>query len=220
MTENSENSGNIFSQDGVYARAMNWFWNILVLNALWLVCCLPIFTIGASSTAAYYAAAKAIRHKTGKVHSEFFHAFRRNFGQSVPLTIVVLLLAVVLALECIYLYSDSNVPGGVVVLFAAMLLAVCAMAKYLFACLSRFSQRSFALFRMSVVLTFRHLLTTILLLALLVICLVAMYFMPWGLLVFPGLAIYLSTYPMEKILLKYSPKVDPDDPEAQKWYYQ
>ena len=58
----------IFSPDGLYARVMNGFWNILVLSVLWMLCCLPVVTLGAASTAAYYAAAKVIRRKTGKIY--------------------------------------------------------------------------------------------------------------------------------------------------------
>lgn len=209
-----------FSMDGAYARFMNWLWNLLVLSVLWLVCCLPVVTIGAASTAAYYAASKVIRHRTGRIHQEFFSSFRRNFGQSLVLTVLWLLLALVLGAECLYLYSDPQVPASMLYLFAAMLLAVVGCSAYLWACLSRFDKSSFQLFRMSVVLTFRHFLTTILLLALFLLVLVGVYDMPWGILLFPGCGYYLSTYPMERILLKYSPKVSEDDPEAQKWYYQ
>lgn len=211
---------NLFSMEGRYARVMNWLWNVLVLSILWLVCSLPVLTLGASSTAAYYAASKVIRHKTGRIHQEFFSSFRHNLRQSLPLTLVVELLAAVIGMECLYLYSDSRIPIPVICLFAAMLLAVLGCGSYLWACLSRFDRGSLALFRMSVVLTFRHLLTTVLLLALLIGCLLGVYFMPWGILLFPGCGFFLSTYPMERILLKYSPKVSEDDPEAQKWYYQ
>lgn len=211
---------NVFSPEGNYARVMNFLWNLLVLNFLWVLCCLPVVTIGASSTAAYYAAAKVIRHKNGKIHTEFFRSFRLNLRQSVPLTVLSLVVLLVLAVECIYLYSDSRVPAAAIYLFVAMLLAAWAIFAYLWACLSRFSKGSFALFRMSMVLTFRHFLTTIELLALACVCIVGIYFMPWGVLIFPGAAWYLSTYPMEKILLKYSPKVSEDDPQAQMWYYQ
>ena len=211
---------NLFSMDGPYARVMNWIWNVLVLSVLWLVCCLPIFTIGASGTAAYYAASKVIRHKTGRIHQEFFSSFRRNFRQSVPLTIVILLLFFVIGMECLYLYSDARIPAAILYLFYAMLLAVCGCGIYLWACLSRFEQSSFALFRMSVVLTFRHFPTTILLLALFVLGILGVYLMLWGILIFPGCVYVLSTYPMERILLKYSPKVSEADAEAQKWYYQ
>ena len=211
---------NLFSLEGSYARFMNWLWNILVLSVLWLVCSLPVITIGASCTAAYYAASKVIRHKTGRIHQEFFASFRRNIRQSLVLTIIWILLMLVIGMECLYLYSDPRIPAPVLYLFDAMLLVVIAWGIYLWACLSRFDQSSFSLFRMSVVLTFRHFPTTILLLALFVLVLLGVYLMPWGILLFPGCGYFLSTYPMERILLKYSPVVSEDDPEVQKWYYQ
>ena len=210
----------IFSMDGPYSRAMNFIWNILVISVLWLLCALPVITLGASSTAAYYAAAKAVRHHTGSVHREFFASFRRNFRQSIPLALVMLLLAFLLGLECLYLYSDSRIPAPVLYLFFAMLLSVLGCGSYLWAALSRFDQSSFSLFRFSLVVTFRHLLTSVVLLILLLSCLIGVYFLPWGVLLFPGLGFFLSTYPMERILLKYSPGKSEDDKEAEKWYYQ
>ena len=210
----------IFSMDGTYAIAMNFLWNILVISVLWLLCCLPVITIGAASTAAYYAAAKAVRHHTGIVYREFFSSFRFNFRQSIPLTLAMGLLTLLLGMECLYLYSDVNVPIPVLCLFFAMLLSVLGCGSYLWAALSRFDRGSFALFRFSVVVTFRHILTTVLLLLLLLSCLAGVYLLPWGVLLFPGLAFFLSTYPMERILLKYAPPKSVDDKEAKKWYYQ
>ena len=210
----------LFSMEGPYARFMNWLWNILVLSLLWLLCSLPVLTLGASSTAAYYGAAKVLRHKNGTLVREFFASFRRNLRQSIPLTLVFLLLAVVLGLESLYLYSDSQVPLVMVALFAAMLLAVVGWGAYLWACLSRFDRRNAELFRLSVVLTFRHLLTTIGLLALVILVLLGVFWTAWGILLFPGCGFYLATYLLEPILRRYSPRVEEDDPEAQKWYYQ
>lgn len=210
----------IFSMDGPYSRVMNFLWNILVISVLWLLCCLPVITIGAASTAAYYAAAKAVRHHTGIVYREFFSSFRFNFRQSIPLTLAMGLLTLLLGMECLYLYSDVNVPIPVLCLFFAMLLSVLGCGSYLWAALSRFDRGSFSLFRFSVVVTFRHILTTVLLLLLLMSCLAGVYFLPWGVLLFPGLAFFLSTYPMERILLKYAPPKSVDDKEADKWYYQ
>ncbi len=210
----------VFSLNGAYARVMNWLWNVLVLSVLWIVCCLPVVTIGASSTAAYYAAAKVIRHQTGKIHSEFFASFRLNLRQAVLLTIPVLAVFVTVFLECIYLYSDPSVPLAVLYLFYAMVLTILAFSTYLWACLSRFSQTSLQLVRMSAIMTFRFLITSILLLLLQIGVLLGIYLMPWGVLLFPGIGFFLQTFLMEKILLRFSPAVSEDDPEAQKWYYQ
>lgn len=199
---------------------MNWLWNVLLLSVLWLLCSLPVFTIGASGTAAYYAAAKVIRHKTGSVIPEFFSSFRSNFRQSLGLTFIFLALFVVVLAECILLYFDSSYPLVLLYLFYAMAMAVYLFSVYLWACLSRFARTNMVLIRMSVILVFRHLLTTILLLLLHVVTAVGILLMPWGLLLFPGICLYVQTFLMEKILLKYSPKPTDDDPASQMWYYR
>lgn len=211
---------NLFSMNGPYARFMNWLWNLLVVSVLWLLCCIPVFTIGTASTAAYYAMAKSVRRHTGRVHSEFFSSFKANFRQGSILTVIIGLVLGVLLLECVYFYGDPSVPLGVLYLFYFLTAAAAACALYLWPCLSRFEKGNFALLQMSAVLVFRHLISTILLLLLLAAAFLGVYLMPWGILFFPGLMIYLQTFLMEKILLRYSPKPSDAGEEAKKWYYQ
>lgn len=211
---------NFFSMDGIYSRTMNMIWNFLVLSVLWILCSLPVFTIGASSAAAYYAAAKVLRHKNGRVMPEFFSSFRSNFRQCLGLNAILGVVGILVFLECVYLYSDASVPLGMLYLFYLMFLVVDSCCIYIWPVLSRFSMSSFQFLRMSVILVFRHLLTTIILLLLQAAVLLGIYLMPWGLLIFPGIGWYVSTFAMEKILLHYSPAVDENAPEAQKWYYQ
>lgn len=209
----------LFSVDGPYARFMNWLWNMLVISVLWILCCIPVFTIGAASTAAYYAMAKCVRRHTGRVAAEFFSSFRSNLRQASVLTVIVGLILAIVLLECVYFYSDSSVPLVLLYLFYFMTATVVACAIYLWPCLSRFAKSNFSLLRMAIILVFRHLMTTILLLLLLAAALFGVYLMPWGILIFPGLMTYLQTFLIEKILLKYSAK-PADDDEAKKWYYQ
>ena len=35
--------------------------DILLLSALWFICCVPLITIGAATTALYYSCVKAVR---------------------------------------------------------------------------------------------------------------------------------------------------------------
>lgn len=211
---------NLFSSEGGYSRAMNWLWNVLILAVLWLLCSLPIFTIGASGTAAYYAAAKVIRHNTGSIIPEFFSSFRTNFRQSLGLTFLFLgLFAFVLA-ECVLIYFDTSFPLILLYMFYALAAAVYLFSVYLWACLSRFAGNNMFFVRMSFILVFRHLPTSILLLLLHLVTVIAIFLMPWGLIVFPGICLYTQTFLMEKILLKYSPAVSDDDPASQMWYYQ
>lgn len=209
----------LFDMNGPYAGFMNWLWNILVISVLWVLCSIPIFTFGAASTAAYYAMAKSVRHHTGKVTTEFFSSFRTNLKQASILTVIVGVILAAVLLECVYFFSSPDVPLGLVYLFYFMTAMVIACGIYLWPCLSRFEKRNFALLQMAIILVFRHLITTILLLLLLMFTLIGVYLMPWGILIFPGLMIYIQTFMMERILLQYSPK-PADDEDAVKWYYQ
>lgn len=209
----------LFSMNGHYSRIMNWLWNVLVINILWVLCCLPVFTIGVASTAAYYAMAKCVRHNTGKVVSEFFSSFRANFKQAFLLTLILGFVLTAVLLECIYLYSNPSVPLVFLYLFYFMTAMVAACAIYTWPCLSRFHKGTIALLQMGMILVFRHLLTTVLLLLFLFITMIGVYLMPWGILIFPGLMLYLQSFLMEKVLLRYSPKPTEEE-EASKWYYQ
>ena len=44
----------LFNFDNVFFRGMNKLVDCVYVSFLWLICCIPIFTIGASTSALYY----------------------------------------------------------------------------------------------------------------------------------------------------------------------
>ena len=56
--------------------------DLIVLHLLFVICCIPIVTIGAAYSAKYYVAMKLIRGEESGVFKPFFKAFIRNFKQS------------------------------------------------------------------------------------------------------------------------------------------
>ena len=206
---------NFFSNEGLFARIMNRLWDLICISILWFFCSLPIITLGAASTAAYYTCAKALRHHNGHIFVEFFRSFRLNFRQSTVFTLICAAILAVLVLDCVYFYSTSVF---FLYLFYLMIAMVIGCVIYFFPMLSRFSMTVFMLFRNAAVLMFRHLFKTILLLILLLSVALGVYLMPWGILVFPGLGFWLSTYLMEPILRSCAPAPDPE--ESEKWFYQ
>lgn len=210
---------NLFSMDSGFARFMNFLWDLILVSVLWVVCSLPVVTIGTASTAAYYAMAKAVRRRNGTVLREFFHAFRLNFKQTAVFTLCYILVILFLLLDCSYFYgNDTQGSLNFLYVFYAMIALVLAHVQYLFPIVSRFNQTKFQHFRMATLLTFRHLLSSILLLMIFAAALVGVYLMPWGILIFPGLAVYLQTFLMESILRSCTPPPAPG--EEDKWYYQ
>ena len=63
----------------------------MLLSILWVVTSLPVITIGASTTALYYAVVKVIRNNEGYVWGEFWNGFRTNFKQATIIWLVALL---------------------------------------------------------------------------------------------------------------------------------
>lgn len=81
-----------------YERLSGWFeigTDLVLLNLLWLGCCLPIVTIGASTTAMHYVARKMATGEGYKVAGSFFHSFRENWKQGTLLGVFVAALALI-----------------------------------------------------------------------------------------------------------------------------
>ena len=61
----------IFSPDGALARLLNTLGNLIVLNILTIICCVPVFTAGAAMTALYTMVMRMVRKEDGKIISEY-----------------------------------------------------------------------------------------------------------------------------------------------------
>ena len=212
---------NIFSLNSTFSRFMNLLGDLIAISFLWFLCSVPLITLGAASTAAYYTAAKCIRHKNGTIFASFFHAFKINLKQSFGVTALYALMLAVLLLDCSYFYGNGSNLGLLALYFFYFLILVW-LGSVVYACawLSRFCVKPLHLFRMSFVLVFRHLKTTVLLLALSVLGALGVWLMPWSILLLPGVIALTQTFLLEPLLKKYAPAVPEGSAEAEKWYYQ
>ncbi len=61
--------------NNLLVRFTNSLADMIYLSCLWLIGCIPILTVGTSTTALYYAAMKSIRGD-GSVAKNFFKAYR------------------------------------------------------------------------------------------------------------------------------------------------
>ena len=212
---------NFFSMNSTFSRFMNLLGDLITISFLWFVCSIPLITLGAASAAAYYTAAKCIRHKNGTVFASFFHSFRINLRQSVGMTILYALLMAALLLDCSFFYGKASALSLLgLYFFYFLILAALGCFVYVCAWLSRFQMKTLHLFRMSFVLVFRHLKTSVLLLILLLVCAMGVWLMPWSVLILPGAAALTQTFLLEPLLKKYAPVPEEGSEEANKWYYQ
>lgn len=211
----------MFGSDSAFSRFMNTLFDVLCTGILWILFSLPILTMGAAATAAYYTMAKCVRRKNGYIGKEFLRSFKSNFKQTLPLTCLFLAVAVVLALDIPYVWvNDSAANSALFIILVFLAFLVLGLAVYICPLLSRFEKSNLELIKISAVVLFKYLPLTIGVLLFAAAACIGIYLMPWAVFVIPGAYLYALSYPMEHILRKMMPVVEEDSEEAQKWYYQ
>ena len=78
-----------FSGDNPVIGFLNDVVDLIILELVWFVLCIPVFTVGASTSAFYYAVNKVIRKKKGQVLPEFWRAFKEGFKNSSVIWLIV-----------------------------------------------------------------------------------------------------------------------------------
>ena len=207
----------IFNIDSGFNRALTKIADMVLLSFYWLICCLPIVTIGASTTALYYACMK--NHlEEGTNTRNFFHAFIRDLKQSLVLELIVVVVAGFLVVD-LYVLPQMNIPlGGLV----QIILTVCAvigiaMLSYLFPLLARFEATMIQRFQNAIFMSLMNFQYTLLIVAvncvpLLVLVLMPDLFVavvPLVVLVWPGAAALINAKFFLKIFAQYERQEEP-----------
>lgn len=99
--------GRLFKLDSPVMRFLSGVADLVALNLVWLVCCVPIVTIGPACTAMCCVARRIANREEPAVLKTFFRAFRENFRQSL---ILFLILLIPVCLAAAYLLMAAS--GG------------------------------------------------------------------------------------------------------------
>ncbi len=126
---------------GLFLRRM---FDLMVLNILWLLCCLPVFTFGPASSALARVMITLVRGGSEAVAKNYFIAFRRDFGRAVVLGLIGLAGLAVAVSDILFALSLS---GGMKILFLIVAVLVSSLVfsylAYIFA-LHAFFENSIA----------------------------------------------------------------------------
>ena len=208
----------IFSPDNPVWRFFILIGRIWWLNILWLICSIPIFTIGASTTALIYSCMK-LRKDEGYVTENFFKSFKQNFRQGTLLGLIYIIMGALIGLGLIF-WNHATIPGSklawAVVLCVGILYFISIL--YVFAIQSRFINTIKDTIRYSILMAFTNFKETIFI-ALIVIGLVLANLFSMIVVNFItlniGMAIvmYLIALHYEEVFKKYMP-----EPEVQESY--
>ena len=109
--------------------------DLIVLNLLTVLCCLPVVTVGTALTALNTAAIKIVRGEESAPVKDYFRAFRVNFKKGTILGLVFLLVFVVLIVDYLAAGNAVSILRPVI---SAIALLVLMLGQYAFAMLARY----------------------------------------------------------------------------------
>ena len=80
--------GRVFRYQGWLWRTLNTLTDILALSVLWLLCSIPVLTLGAATTALYDSVVRCIRYKQSGPYERFFRTFKNELVPGLLLTLL------------------------------------------------------------------------------------------------------------------------------------
>ncbi len=111
---------NLFNEDNFLNQFFLFMGKLIALNLLWMITCIPVITIGASTTALFYCTLKLHKDRDISAWKFFWKSFRSNFLQSTAIWVLILVAAALLWLERI---AIGTMPQSMKQIFTYVLAA-------------------------------------------------------------------------------------------------
>lgn len=158
-----------FDPDSLFWRMVSRVGDVLGLSVCWVFCSLPLFTLGAATTALYDSVAHCVLGEDPHSYGRFFRSFKSNFKTATAVTLLALALAAVFVfLQGISLAAmQAGLDWAAIFSVGYKVLFCVPLMVWLFACaiLSRFEFKALPLLKTAFMLVFSHLPSAVVILA-------------------------------------------------------
>lgn len=202
-----------FGLDSKFYKFGTLIGDLIILTLLWTICCLPIVTIGASTTALYYVTTRQLSDREGYVSKDFFKSFKQNFIEATAITILIGVIGAILYINIRLLETNTTLNIILYLIQFVILYQLVIFTIYVFPILSRFDLKLGALIKTTIFMANRHLLTTITCAILLVATFIITFEYRIAVILCAGVYGILTSLMFMKLFRKYVPDMDRDKPE-------
>lgn len=207
--------GKIFDMDSPFMRFLNRVGDLLILNILMIICCIPVITIGAAYTAMHYVLLKMIRGEEGYLIRGFFKSFIRNFKQATILWFIMLLIAAVYVGDIlIFNYSGIEFPKALMIAVVAVAVFCLMIAAYIFPLLARFDNSIKNTIKNAMIFAFANLPKTLAMVIVYALPLIIGYFSTYSYIFIFMFGISLPAYAAAWIYSGIFKKFEPENQQA------
>ncbi len=176
--------------------------DLVIINLLTVLLCIPVITAGAAFTAMHYCCLKLIRNEEAGIAKQFFHSFKDNFKQSTIIWLIFLGIMGFFGVDLALMYMNPTeisqyILGGILV-FIVLILFV---GVFVYPIQAKFANPIPRTIKSAFVFSFRHFPKTLLIL-LAEVFPILLFFTPYigfrinvGLMIFPLILCFLFTAP-------------------------
>lgn len=208
--------GRLFNMDNKFFTFMGKVADLIILNLICVLCCLPIVTIGPSLTALHYVTMKMVRNEESYIVKNFFKSFKENFKQATIINLIMLAVGIMLFLDInIVKRMSGKLYSGLFVVFIAFLLLYMLVFLYIYPVLAKFYNTIKHTFINAFLMSIRHLPYTFVMLVITLLP-IGIFFIPslqlqstclmLLLIMGPAVIAYLNGHFLVRIFDNYIPK--------------
>lgn len=215
---------NFFNYDNKFIQIMNKVADMMIISTMWTLLCFTIVGIGPACAAAYHAMAKAVRYERESAFKEFWRAFKQNFWKALFFGVLITVFAVSIYFVDIvanydFLFNNAAPNGWDLFMLIIKTVILAVLALYAFPIMTRFNMPIMRIFLSSMLLSVRHLLSTVFMVVVFLIAAYATIVYPYLLFLVPGAFAFVQTFPMEKIMRAHMTEEDKEENESvDQWY--
>lgn len=220
----------IFNMDNKFFTFMGRVADLIILNLLCIVCCIPIVTIGPAITAMFYVTLKMVRNEESYIVKGFFHSFKENLKQGIIINIIVLVVFAMLSIDISLVRAMEGTMYKVLFyIFLALLFLSMMVYLYIYPVLSKFYNTIKRTFINAFLMSIRHLPYSILMLVI--------SLLPFGILFIPSFQVqsllfmlftimggaliaYINSHFFVKIFDKYIPEEETETAGDDEWHVE
>lgn len=141
------------NMDNVIVRILTKIFDLILLNVLFIICSLPVITVGASMTALYAVLLKMAENEEGYIARGFLSAFRKNFRQSTIVWIILLIIGAFIAMDFTIVLRLRGIIRNIVFILILIVALFYAMEIiFIFPLIAKFENTTIQMFKNAILI--------------------------------------------------------------------
>lgn len=197
-----------FSFNSRFMDYLNTATQFVLLNIIFLLCCLPVITIGPAVAALYQIILREVRGEHGYLVRKYFVHFKEMFSQAFFTFLLLMIVSLLLLFNLVFWNAMEGLFAGVVVVIMVILLFITTcVAIYVFPLMARFQNSFLKTLKNAFLIAATNPRTTLILVLIHALTVAVVRFFPSGkvflLLIGFSFVAYCNSYLLNKVFRKY-----------------